>query len=66
MISTGHEVDANGNMVIGSDIYTTFLGMKNTIFVHTADANLILQKENAQEVKKIYNALNKVGSRLLD
>lgn len=66
LISTGHEVDANGNMVIGSDIYTTFLGMKNTIFVHTDDANLILQKENAQEVKKIYNALNKVGSRLLD
>ena len=66
LLSIGHEVDANGNMVIGSDIYTTFLGMQNTIFVHTDDANLILQKENAQEVKKIYNALNKVGSRLLD
>ncbi len=64
--STGHEVDGNGNMVIGSNIYTTFLGMRNTIFVHTEDANLILQKEKAQDVKKIYSALDKVGSRLLD
>lgn len=64
--STGHEVDENGNMVIGSEVYTTFLGMQNTIFIHTDDANLILQKEKAQEVKKIYSALDKVGSRLLD
>lgn len=64
--STGHEVDENGNMVIGTSTYTSFLGMKNTIFVHTEDANLILQKEKAQDVKKIYSALNKVGSRLLD
>lgn len=64
--TTGHEVDENGNMVIGTDIYTSFLGMRNSIFVHTKDANLILQKEKAQDVKKIYNALNKVGSRLLD
>lgn len=66
LVSTGHEVDQNGNMVIGTEIYTTFLGMKNTIFVHTNDANLILQKEKAQEVKKIYTALDKVNSRLLD
>lgn len=64
--STGHEVDEYGNMVIGSEVYTTFLGLKNTIFVHTTDANLILQKEKAQDVKKIYTALDKVGSRLLD
>jgi len=64
--SIGHEVDENGNMVIGTEVYTTFLGMKDTIFVHTDDANLILKKEKAQEVKKIYNALNKVNSRLID
>jgi len=64
--STGHEVDSNGNMVIGSDTYTVFLGVKNTIFVHTDDANLILQKDNSQDVKKIYKSLDKVDSRLLD
>jgi len=64
--TTGHEVDENGNMVIGTNVYTSFLGLKNTIFVHTKDANLILQKEKAQDVKKIYGALDKVNSRLLD
>jgi len=64
--ASGHEVDEKGNMVIGTDQYTSFLGVENTIFVHTKDANLILQKEKAQDVKKIYNSLNKVGSRLLD
>ncbi len=64
--SNGHEVDQNGNMTIGTDVYTTFLGLRNTIFVHTKDANLILQKENAQDVKKIYNSLNRVDSKLLD
>ena len=64
--TNGHEVDENGNMVIGTEIYTSFLGLKNTIFVHTKDANLILRKENAQEVKKIYSAINKMNSRLID
>jgi len=64
--STGHEVDENGNMTIGSEVYTSFIGLKDTIFVHTKDANLILRKENAQDVKKIYSALDKVNSRLLD
>jgi len=64
--SIGHEVDEDGNMIIGSDLYTVFLGLKNTIFVHTEDANLILKKEKAQEVKKIYTALDKVNSRLID
>ncbi|KFF05231.1 mannose-1-phosphate guanylyltransferase [Flavobacterium reichenbachii] len=62
----GHAVDANGNMVIGCDIHTTFLGLKNTIFVHTNTANLILQKENSQDVKDIYSALEKQNSDLLN
>jgi len=66
LVFTGHEVDEKGNMVIGTDVYTSFLGVKDTIFVHTEDANLILQKEKAQDVKKIYSALDRVNSRLLD
>ncbi|TDW47112.1 mannose-1-phosphate guanylyltransferase [Flavobacterium sp. 270] len=66
LVSKGHPVDNNGNMVIGSDKHTTFLGVKNTIFVYTDTANLILQKENSQDVKDIYSALEKINSDLLN
>lgn len=57
--SCGHPVDRNGNMIIGSDIYTAFVGLSNCIFVSTPTANLILQKEDSQEVKNVYNYLEK-------
>ncbi|UJH92981.1 mannose-1-phosphate guanylyltransferase [Antarcticibacterium sp. 1MA-6-2] len=41
----GHPVDEAGNMVIGSDIYTAFVGMRNSILVCTENANLVLQKK---------------------
>jgi mannose-1-phosphate guanylyltransferase len=61
----GHKVDEFGNMVIGTDNYTAFLGLENTIFVHTANANLILHKEHSQEVKNVYGQLEKANSDLL-
>lgn len=63
--SMGHAVDEFGNMVIGTDHYTAFLGLENTIFVYTPNANLILHKEHSQEVKNIYSQLEKAGSPLL-
>lgn len=66
LVSKGHPIDANGNMVIGCESHTTFLGLRNTIFVHTNNANLILQKENSQDVKDIYNELEKQNSDLLN
>ncbi|WP_281633916.1 mannose-1-phosphate guanylyltransferase [Flavobacterium luteolum] len=66
LVSKGHPIDLNGNMVIGCDSHTTFLGLRNTIFVHTDNANLILQKENSQDVKDIYNELEKQNSDLLN
>ncbi|KAF2513523.1 mannose-1-phosphate guanylyltransferase [Flavobacterium foetidum] len=66
LVAKGHPVDANGNMVIGCDKHTTFLGVKNTIFVYTDTANLILQKENSQDVKDIYSELEKINSELLN
>lgn len=66
LISKGHPTDQNGNMVIGTDKHTTFLGLKNTIFVYTDSANLILQKENSQDVKDIYSELEKQNSELLN
>jgi mannose-1-phosphate guanylyltransferase len=66
LVSTGHPVDKNGNMVIGTDNYTAFIGLKNTIFVYTDTANLILQKDNSQDVKNVYNQLERENSDLLD
>jgi mannose-1-phosphate guanylyltransferase len=65
LAETGHPVDANGNMVIGATNYTAFVGMKNTIFVYTKSANLILQKEHSQDVKDVYNALERENPELL-
>ncbi|KAF2342056.1 mannose-1-phosphate guanylyltransferase [Flavobacterium tistrianum] len=66
LYSKGHSTDSNGNMVIGCDKHTTFLGLKNTIFVYTETANLILQKENSQDVKDLYSELEKQNSKLLN
>ena len=49
-----HFVDKNGNMVIGSSLHTEFLGLKKCILIITNDAILVLKKEKAQDVKKIY------------
>jgi mannose-1-phosphate guanylyltransferase len=65
LVTQGHPIDAQGNMVIGTDVFSTFIGMHNTIFVATPDANLILQKEQSQDVKYIYNQLEKENSQLL-
>ena len=61
----GHYVDRNGNMVIGTEVYTSFVGLQNTIFVNTPTANLILQKEYSQEVKNVYTHLEKRNSELI-
>jgi mannose-1-phosphate guanylyltransferase len=65
LLAQGHPVDAQGNMVIGTEVFSAFIGMRNTIFVATPDANLILQKEQSQDVKYIYNQLEKENSKLL-
>lgn len=62
--TNGHPIDENGNMVIGTDIFTSFVGMKNCIFVHSPTAMMILQKEKSQEVKDVYNQLEKSNSTL--
>ncbi|WP_294229372.1 mannose-1-phosphate guanylyltransferase [uncultured Chryseobacterium sp.] len=62
--STGHPVDENGNMVIGTEIFTAFVGLKDSVLVYTDDALLILQKEKSQDVKKVYNQLEKYKSTL--
>lgn len=65
-IGNGYPKDENGNIVIGTEVFTGFVGLKRTIFVHTKDAFLVVQKEKSQDVKKIYNMLEKHQSKLLD
>ena len=60
-----HPIDSNGNMVIGTNIHSEFTGLKNTILVHTSDAILVLKKENAQDVKKVFERLEKEKPNLV-
>jgi mannose-1-phosphate guanylyltransferase len=62
----GHPIDSNGNMVYGTSIHTEFLGLRNTIFIYTADAILILKKNKAQDVSKVFEKLELSKSRLIE
>ncbi|MFD2601235.1 mannose-1-phosphate guanylyltransferase [Flavobacterium suzhouense] len=66
LASQGYPIDESGNMVIGTPNYTSFIGLRNTIFIATPDANLILQKEHSQEVKNVYGYLEKHLPELLN
>ena len=66
LISIGHPVDENGNMVIKTTDYTAFVEVKDTIFAYTDTANLILKKEFSKDVKCAYNALERDKSDLLN
>lgn len=56
--NNGHPTDELGNMVIGSNIHTEFLGIKKSILVVTKDAILVLKREKAQKVRDIYENLS--------
>jgi mannose-1-phosphate guanylyltransferase len=66
LVAIGHPVGKNGNTVIRTTNYTAFIGIKDSIFVFTPTANLILKKEFSQDVKSEYNALARDSSDLLD
>jgi mannose-1-phosphate guanylyltransferase len=63
--SNGYPKDSNGNMCIGTQVHWEFLGLENTILVQTEDAILVLKKENAQDVKKIFDRLEKEKPELV-
>ncbi|MDN3596234.1 mannose-1-phosphate guanylyltransferase [Zunongwangia endophytica] len=65
-VESGYPVDDNGNMVIGCEKFTAFVGIKNCIFVNTGDATLILSKEASQDVKGVYQKLKESNSILVD
>lgn len=59
--TNGHAVDDNGNMIIGTDIFTAFVGMKNCILVHTADVIMIFQNRNLRMLKRSIIRLNNIN-----
>ncbi len=61
----GYPVDANGNMQIGSQKHTSFLGLEDCILVSTNDANLVLSKAASQNVKELYQELEKNNIQLI-
>lgn len=65
LIQVGHPVDANGNIVIGTSRYTSFVGVENCLLVSSPDALLVVQKEKSQDVKQVYQHLESVDSILL-
>lgn len=65
LVQKEHPIDANRNIVIGTSRHTTFIGVKNCILIYTADALMVLQKENSQEVKQVYQQLESIASPLL-
>lgn len=56
----GHPTDEYGNMVIGTNIHTEFLGIKKSILVVTEDAILVLKREKSQDVKRIYENVSTI------
>lgn len=54
------------NCVIGSKKHIEFLGVENLILVETEDAILVLSKSNSQDVKKIYERLEKEKPELIN
>jgi len=65
LVEKDHPIDVNRNIVIGTSMHTTFIGVKNCILIYTADALMVLQKENSQEVKQVYQQLESIASPLL-
>ncbi len=61
----GNSPDEAGNMYIGGNKFAKFLGLKDTILVETDDALLVLKKDNAQDVKNIYEMLDKENSKFI-
>ena len=65
LVQKGHPKDISGNIVIGTAIHTSFVGLQNCLLIHTKDAFMVLQKENSQEVKQVYQHLEELQSALI-
>lgn len=57
--------DKKQNLVLGSQKHVEFIGLENLILVETPDAILVMPRHQSQEVKKVYERLEKEKPELL-
>jgi mannose-1-phosphate guanylyltransferase len=53
------------NLVLGSKKHVEFIGLENLILVETEDAILVMPRDKTQDVKKVYERLEKEKPELL-
>ena len=53
------------NLVLGSKKHVEFIGVENIVLVETDDAILVLERSKAQEIKTLYERLEKENPQLL-
>ena len=56
----------DNNCVVGSEKHVEFLGVSNIVLVETSDAILVLAKNSSQDVKKIYERLEREKPELVN
>ncbi|MDO6436245.1 sugar phosphate nucleotidyltransferase [Cyclobacterium sp. 1_MG-2023] len=61
----GSKEKIDGNLVLGSGKHVEFVGLEDVVLVETKDAILVLNRSNAQDVKKVYERLEKENPGLL-
>lgn len=63
----GSEERKGNNLALGTaGKHVEFVGLQHVVLVETPDAILVLNKDNAQEVKKVYERLEKENPGLLN
>ena len=56
---------SESNLSLGTKKHVEFLGVENVMLIETDDAILVLDIHHAQEVKKVYDRLEKENPDLL-
>jgi mannose-1-phosphate guanylyltransferase len=64
--SEGSKEKMGDNLVLGTEKHVEFVGIKDVVLVETKDAILVLNRNNAQDVKKVYERLEKDNPGLLN
>ncbi len=60
---TAVAIDAKNNLIFAPDKLTAVIGLDDIVVVETADALLVCRKDQAQDVKKVVELLEKQGKR---
>lgn len=59
------DLEKRKNLVLGSEKHVEFIGLENLILVETEDAILVMPRNLSQDVKKVYERLEKEKPELL-